>query len=1144
MLKFIAGRAGSGKSENIAQKIKKLAQEDKKVLLFVPEQYTFEMEKKYYDILGKSYKNLQVTSFTRYAYHTFKEYGGISGDYADESIKLILMNLAIDKVKDGLKSYNKAIRNINFSKEMLSIVEELKHDDCGYIDFEKHSKLITNDNILLREKTQDISLIYTTYEALLERNYKDGLDDLTKVGQKVIEHECLKDCYIFIDEFKAFTGREFEFIKIMLSQASELTVSLCMPKEEDELFDHVKDTYSRLKNIAKQINEKVYAPEYLEEIYRYKNDELKHLEENVLRNSLEEFDGENNNIKAILAKNEHDESEYVASTISNLVRENGYEYKDIVIVTRDLEGYKSNLEVAFSNYDIPLYLDERKLITTNPLMKFINIALVTTITGINTESILSLLKCGVMNVKTTDIAQLENYSYIWGFKAKDWKNDFTLNLDGSSNEPNEATKETLLKLNDIRNTLVNAIQKLDKALKSQDLVNITKAVARFLEETGVREKVEKKVIALNKGDAEEKVIADEYIFVWNTIETILKIMLQVMSDEKIDKKNFIEIFNLVSENYDMGVIPQSLDCVIAGDAQRIRANEPKVLFVMGVNDKVFPYIPSNNGVYTQNERKKLIEMFGILKSGDLIDKIKEEKFIAYKTLTLPTEKLYITSKKLNVKGETQLKSYLYNQLKKMYGDIIIDTEDLPLEYFCSNKSTGFSVLSENFNKDNEYIATLKEYYGLDVDFRDRLEILLGINNKYKEKQKNKSYENGIDKNGHIIEDLDLLKEMFTQNPTMSPTRIESFNKCKFKYFCEYGLNIKERQKVELNALNIGNIVHEVLEHILRNFEEYISLGDEEQKEKVNQKVIEIFEEKIRLLGGEEFITSRVRYLYKKLMLSTIVVVNRVLQEVKDSKFKPCDVECVIGKDGEVRGYTLTEGDITVTLEGKVDRIDKFIDTENNKEYIRVIDYKTGKKDFRLSDIPNGENLQMYIYLKALLNSPKYKDYTPAGVLYMKAGYLPIKETYEKEPLIEKLCNETYKFIGAILDEPNVIKAIEPKLDGKYADITLSSKYKNEDCEFNSSLLNAKKTSTKNIISKLELDYLFKLVDDNVRKMVKDLYSGNINAKPSGEKGMLPCEYCYLKNRCGYEQGDEFFEYVKMEPKDIFKDVEKENDKEK
>lgn len=1127
MLKFIAGRSGSGKSENIAQKIVQLTQGDKKVLLFVPEQYTFEMEKKYYEILGKSYKNLQVTSFTRYAYHTFKEYGGISGDYADESIKLILMSLAIDQVKSELKSYDKAIKNINFSKEMLTIVEELKHDDCSCAEFEKHSKLITEDKLLLREKTQDISLIYTTYEALLQRNYKDSLDDLTKLGQKVIENECLKDTYIFIDEFKAFTGRELEFIKIMLSQSQEVTVSLCLSKEKDELFDHTKETYSRLKNIAKQINQKVCVPEYLEEIYRFENGELKHLEKNVLRSIIKKYDEENNNIKAIVAKNEYEESEYVASTISNLVREENYNYKDMVIVTRDLESYKSSLEVAFSNYDIPLYLDERKLITQNPLMRFINIALNTTQTGINTESILALLKCRVMNVSTTDIAKLENYSYIWSFKRKDWENDFTLNINGKSENTKDSEIEELAKLNLIRKTLVDAIKKLNKALQSENIEKMAKAVAVFLEETGVREKIEDKVVSLNKGNADEKVIADEYIFVWNTIENILKIMLQVISEQKIDKKKFIDIFNLVSSNYDMGVIPQSLDCVIAGDAQRIRTNEPKVLFVMGVNDKVFPYVPTNNGVYTQNERKNLTEMFGILKSGDLTDKIKEEKFIAYKTLTIPTQKLYITSKKLNVKGDDQMRSYLYNQFTKMFGDIIIDTEDLPLDYFCTNKNTGFSILSDNFNQDNEYVASLKEYYSLDSDYKNRLESLFSVYNKKE----------------HHIKDLDLINKIFTTNPTISPSKVESFNKCKFKYFCEYGLKIKERQKIELNAINIGNIVHEVLEHILRYFEDYIDLEQEKREEKVREKVLEIFEEKVKILGGNEFITSRVKYLYKNLMATTIIVVNRVLDEVKSSGFKPEDVECTIGKNGEIAGYTIHKGDITITLEGKVDRIDKFID-KDMQEYIRVIDYKTGKKDFRLSDIYNGENLQMYIYLKALLNSDKYKNCKPAGVLYMKATNLPIKETYEEGSLIEQLCNETYKFIGTVLHKTSVIKAIEPALDGKFADIKIKGKLENEDDPIDKRSLNVTKASTKNIVTELELQYLFDLVDKKIEEMVDDIYSGNITAKPFGKPNLLPCNYCYLKNRCGYEQGDEFREYENLSREDLFKDLENEEKEEK
>lgn len=1129
MIHFILGGSGSGKSTCLREKIKETAEKGKQIYLFVPEQFTLETERNYYRLLSPEiFQKVTITSFTRLAYQVFKTFGGVSGDYADDSIKLILMNLALNEVKDGLCVYGKTVKNVQFSKMMVDFVTELKNADLTCRDFEFHLKNLEEG--LLRKKSEDISLIYSSYEAFLSSSYKDSLDDLTRASEKIQLHNFFKDTVIFMDEFKGFTQKEFELIRLMMQQASEMYFTLCMSDPQLHLFQSVNQTAQKLRRIAREQGCSISAPILLTENHRFRSPELVHLEQNVFRNRIEKFQGENHAVCPVLAANEYDETEYVLATIRTLVEEEGYRYRDIVVISRDLAAYENCLETAFEKYHVPFYWDSRKSIASHPLIRMIELAFDCISGGFSSENLISMLKCGLTPFDYQDISELENYIYLWDLKPEDWKQDFSFSIYGMNQPKGEeqlkVQEEALFRINRIRHMLYEALDSFGKKAEKGSAQQISQAMIDFLEELGVRERINC-LISQQSGEnlSAEMTLADEYRRVWEISGQILDILAVTLKTRSIPVKRYRELFTLVAANYDMGTIPQTLDSVTVGSAERIRTDAPKIVFVLGVNDRVFPYIPDTGGIYTDAERKKLISL-GMELSSPVGDRIQEEKLIAYQTMTRASERLYLTARKADIRGNTMAVSYLFPQLKKMFGEAVIaDTDDLDRLYFCKTPQTAFSVLAYQFRQDTSLTATLKEYFSTQPSYARRIAEIA----------------NQLYHRAHRLEDKEVIRKLFGEKVTMSPTRIEEFHKCKFRYFCEHGLQLRPRQKIRLNAVNKGTIVHDILYRVCTKIKDF-SRYDEEQLKSLIQEAVD---ESVNQMGGYAHQTKRFLYLYHRIQKNVLFLLRRLFEELAQSGFHPVSFEYKIGQAGNVPPFIFRSADgIMIRIQGTVDRVDLY-ESPSGEKYLRIIDYKTGTKSFQLSDVANGINLQMFLYLMCLElgKHSSAEEISGAGALYMPAG--DFNARLDRNSGNEQLKGELLKHYcmkGVLLDREEVIRAMEPDLEGKYIPVSVkkSTAYdKNNhlkedvfvDRKANEEYFKA--GSGEYLLSGEQISKIYSFLEDTVEKMVQELYRGNIEAKPLVGSRINGCDFCEFSQVCGYRETEPVNEYRDLNKKEMF-----------
>ncbi|MEG2814100.1 MAG: hypothetical protein RSA79_05820, partial [Oscillospiraceae bacterium] len=684
MLQFILGSAKTGKTTKMKQLIveecktliSKNTNKKSFVILIVPEQFTYETEKKLFKELSPSFFRLiKVTSFSRLATEIFSQFGGGALDIASSSAKIALMDITINSLKGEFCVYKKASGFKSFTKLMLDTITELKNAGVSPQQF-KDALSQTKGN--LNSKGKEIYAVYNTYDALLSASFRDSLDDITRATKIIQSENCsnyFSDCSVFFDEFKGFTANEHQFIKNILQTAKSTTMALCLDleianNEENSAFSSVKKVYQTISRFAKEVDCKILSNINLKTYLGYNSAELLHCSKNIFSTKTNKYEQKNKAIFPIMCKNEYDEIDIALSQIKSLIKDENYLYNEIAIISRDLPTYQNKLVVAFKKYEIPFYCDMPQPILQKPLIKLVKNALKCVTDGFKSENILSVLKCGITKFSPQDVAELENYAYVWSLNATAWKNEFTSNPRGYADVYDE-DNEVLARINNIRKYIIDSLSNFSNAIKNTNVDTSCEAIMTLLSELEIKENTQNIIDKfLQIGDFNS---AQEYKNVWEIFVNQINILSITMKNEMLSAQRFAQLFELICAEETIDSLPQSLDCVIVGDAQNIRITDKKAVFILGVNDGIFPFVPKNTGVFTSEERKKLIE-FDVNISPPIIDSILEERFIAYRIMTAPTDKLFLTARKADISGKTMQPSTIFSRLKKIFGnDVVLDS---------------------------------------------------------------------------------------------------------------------------------------------------------------------------------------------------------------------------------------------------------------------------------------------------------------------------------------------------------------------------------------------------------------------------------------------------------------------------------------
>lgn len=1115
MLQLICGKSGTGKTYNVLQMAKKLANEDKKSIIIIPEQASFDTEREINRLVrGEKGQNIEVYSFTRLCTRIFETFGQICGKYISETGKIISMNLAIDEIKDKLSVYEKASKSNDFSENMLSVIDELKAS--GVTSDVITSNILNIEDTTLKDKLNELSLIYDTYGAFIETKYKDSSDNILRAINLLKNNNFFGDYTVFIDGFMTFMSGEYSFLEEILRQCEDMFVTITAPypfQDKSIINGFTASTINanRLISIAKKCDIISKVPINLLKDYRHQNDELLFLSENFedieekkfdtnINLKAEDYSCDKATIQTIKCKNILSELSFVGATISHLVKEKGERYKNIAVVARDLSPYENYIKDIFDTYEIPFFMDMRKEISYTAIILFVLNSIEVAVNGFKTEKILSLGKSPCLNFDILDLSNLQNYAYMWGIDGPLWKSDFSGKIKGISKVNTQEDIVALEKINETRRKIVEPLLSLKEKIKNTTGEEFAQAIYEYILETNSTENL--KEYYKNHTD-NDKIIQDNNKAFECMIDVLEDFALLVGEKEQSAKNNF-ELLKKCIDTIDVGEIPQTQDQVFVGLADRIRINDITTVFVIGANFGKFPKTVTASSSFTDDELEKM-KQAGIEVGNTSLHKNLYEKFYCYFALTMPSQRLFVTYHTYDLESADCGRSEIVSKIESMFDNSSIDLNEINDEYFAVNKEKVFEILCSRANENSQFTTTLKKFV-CDNEMEKRLNRVFLSKEKQDYKIKNK----------------DIARRLFGDEISISPSQAEKYFSCPFSYFCQKGLGLRPIRKIEFSPLESGTIIHYVLEKVLKDYtkDEIISLTCEQIENIVDGYLNQFFKE---FLGEETELSNRYIYLFERLKgLLTRVVMN-ICDELSQSKFVPKEFEMKISKDGEIPPVVIEIKDgAKVIVEGIVDRVDVF--EHNGKRYIRVIDYKSGTKEFDICKVADGFDMQMLLYLFSICENYKEKEKNvPAGVLYLPAKDSVIsvlRETKDQE--IATMQEKKLKRSGIVLNEETCLRAMEECLQGRF----IPAKEKKSDG------FELSKVGT-SVASLDEFEILRSFIAKKIAQVGEGLLDGKIEALPMKMPSFLPCDYCEYRLVCEIEDKDEKNSLKKVSKDKIF-----------
>ncbi|HII4525690.1 TPA: helicase-exonuclease AddAB subunit AddB [Clostridium perfringens] len=1145
-LKIIYGRAGTGKSTFCINQIKKKINNSptNKLILLVPEQFTFQTENKVLSAIGERYVlNAEVLSFKRLAHNVFNECGGATRTIMGDAGKSMLIFKVLEDLGDNMTVFKNASRQKGFIDIASKTITEFKKYNVNNEVLDLTINEIEDEN--LKMKMEELKDVFNEFNSRLHEGYVDEEDQLLLLNEKLDGCSLYDGAEIWIDEFSSFTPNQLSVIGKLLKRAKSVNITLSIDevnslKGESDLFVATKNTEKRLMNLIQE--EGIAFNGYInlnEDIpYRFKeNKELAHIERQLYAYPFKQYRGKNNSLRLYRANNNYDEIEFVAKDILRLVREKQYRFKDISVICRDVDNYEKVVSAIFAEYEIPYYIDKKIDIASNPLIVFINSAVDIISKNWTYESMFKYLKTGLIKefrgVEGAEfIDELENYVLAYGIKGKKWMEEW-VNYSSSilkEEEISEENKQRLERLNDIRETIVTPLDEFNKQCKGKKtLKEFATILYEFLDsKLDIMDTIDKYVDYFKENDM--AIEAKEYSEVRDIFIDVLEQAVDVLGNEVMDLNEFMKVLNIGLSQYEMGLIPVALDQVNIGDITRIKSRGTKALYIIGVNDGVLPSASKEEGILSDNDREILLEK-GISLASDTRTKIFEEQFLVYTAFTIAEEYLVVTYPLADFEGKSQRPSIIVHRLKKILPNV-------------KEESEGFKLVDDKYEKISAKIPTLNElmiairknYDGAEIeDYWKYVYDWYLREPKWKERieyvRKGLEYtnlENNISK--------EKAKKLYEDNKnkiSLSVSRLERYAQCPFAYYIQYGLKAKDRKIYEFTAPDLGSFMHEILDEFTNEIKEKDLKWSDLSKENCRNIINSLVDNQVKN-NKSSILNSSKRYSYftdrfKRILTKSVMVIS---EQMKRSDFEIYKNELAFGFSKDVNSIKLDlpSGE-SFYLNGRIDRVDKL--NLDGETYLRIIDYKTGSKKFDLNKFYNGLQMQLLVYLDALINNSENiveNQAMPGAILYFRIDdpILKSKGDLTEEEIKSEVLKEL-KLEGLLLDDVKVIKAMDNTLEpGTHSLIIPANMKKAGDLGKNKALITME-----------QFELLRKYVNEKMVEICQNMIEGKIDIEPCKENKNIVCDYCNYSHICQFDSSLEDNRYKvipKKKEEDIWKSI--------
>ena len=1093
MLKIVRSGFSNAAREAFCKEIAELTAKGKRACLIVPEQQTVLAEGLMARILPPSAAlTFEVTNFTRLANTTFRALGGLSGEYCDSVKKSLIMWRALTELSPTL-TMTSGRREINaglVSSSLAAVAEmqNLSIDPALLLESAEQEGI--RDDGRLVGKLRDLSSIYSLYKKLLSEKYADSGDDAEAMAERLGENpDFLSDTAIYIEGFTSFTEPQYRLIG-QLCARTVVSVALTLPKGREEAFEfsEILECQRRLISSARKHSSDVKlsreegngakSPKSLREI-------CSRLWTNIPIN--DNITLQNKDILRIFeAKTPYEECEFVCDDILRRVM-GGASYSDFAIVARDVDRFSGILNTALDRAKIPAFTSYRRDVQEFEAIKLIYTAYAVC-RGFAREDVISYAKCALSGVGRSDCDEFESYVNKWQITGRRFTDGVLWNMNplGYTLMRAEDTDEKLVRINKVREQIVSPLVSFaQRAEKAQTVREQAVVLLDFLTEIDMEGALRQRAELL--ASMGEGTLADENGGLWRLICRALDDLVTVLGDSPATADVFLAQLKVVFSSTDMGRIPAYVDCVTVGSADSLRLYEKPHIYLIGVNSGVFPASVSDSSYFSERDRQRLAGC-GLTIKPELEIKGARELYVFSRAFSYATSSVTMSYSAADTRLKANDPAEVIGKVGKICGVKPVKISSLGMENRLFTPTSALERMGE-FEGDYSTVreALIESGYSREVTVAE-----------------------GEITNSSASLGREVIDGLKSCSLSLTQTRIDSFVNCPFGYFCRHTINLKPEERAEFDARGIGSFIHAILENFFRALGEEGRKSAELDRDERISLTRRAAEKYIRELGEDTIKSSqRTKIKIDRLCRAALPVVDGLCEEFSASAFEPRFFELSIGRgEDSPAPISIKTEDGDVKIYGIIDRVDAYKRGED--VYLRVVDYKTGHKEFSPEDMAEGANLQMFLYLKALLDSENEKFRSrlgvseggrvlPAGVIYVKTAVGDVRIDTPDDLAAEAAVKAAQQREGMILDDEEIINAMNLKYTPVYSARTPDK------------IPDAKR---KYLYNEAGWNDIMQTVEGAVVNVSKEIRSGEMPATPKWQKGgKSSCEYCEFKPIC-------------------------------
>lgn len=1080
MLHLICGRKGCGKTEYIANSISRAGKQG--TLLLVPETRSHISERLLCRVCGNSLSSFcEVTSFRRLAARVKSEVGGLASASVGGGERILLLHSAVKGVSKALKTLRPLASRPESLENILTAIDEFKSYGISAEQLASVSKSLSG---ALRDKIFDLSLIYSAYDGALGDDSLDAYDEISRLAELLSEHDFFRGKTVYLDSFTGFTSAEFDIIENAAVYADDVYVTLTLPEncrkgDENGIFDKTLDTMAKISAHAEKHGIGI------EKIYLEKDcpSALSVLETSLFSDSREVFDGETP-ITIVRAEDVFAECELAAAYIIDRLRDDGARLRDFTVAVSDEGTYLPVVEQVFMRYGIPVYISEKTPITEKPAVTLITSALDCVIRDFRTASVTDYIKSGFSGICSKTLAVFENYLFTHSPRGREFASDFTRNPLGLTAEETDESRGLLRIINCAREKIYKPLKTLSDRLRTgKTAIKCAEAILDFTDEIHLSRRFDAYAyLAEQNGRLRE---AQEYRLLYEILTDAVSAIGIALGETRVSCDELLVLFKLVVSQYALDTIPASLDCISVFGLDRADGERNRHMMILGAEEGLFPASDSGTGLLSDSDRRELSDL-GIELSPDSDSRMFESYRVIHSVINGAEDDLYISSPSSGLNGEEIAESHTVSHIRKLFPS---HSEHYPLSEArlralrpCLDESIARGFSEELF-PEHEILKTRR------------------------------SVREPITDRGNI-------EGVFGKRISMSASRADAFSSCRFAYFMKYGLKIKPRERAEVTPILIGNMMHYVIEHAVKvmTAENDFSEGRARAlSESLCAEYIALISKKS---GG---LDSHTEFLLSRLKRAVVSAVRDICRELSKGKFVPTEFELKFSEDGDLPPIIIEGDKCSIVFRGAIDRVDCL--RRNGRIYFRVVDYKSGKKEFSLDEAVNGVGMQMLLYMFALedMGFSRYGE-EPFG-----AGVIYIPTAPDASPVRNGQRKHTRE--GVILGDADIIDAMEEGDVKEYLPVSYTANKSSDDG-------NARCISDK---SSVLYPAQFRAVKERLfgilRKIGNELSCGNIAPNPYVQSQRTSCDWCPYRTVCAFDcihGNDSFRPLIDVKSGDITK----------